>query len=161
MFTNGGWNMRLLWWLLALVVTLVSMPVAPARSASLAPELQKALDSSKYVYIQSTRKDGKLSKAAEIWFMYHNGAVWVASPPSTYRVKRIKAGQTKAKIAVGKTDGPSFNAKGSIVKDPEVNKVLFETYAKKYANEWKSHEQNFRDGLANGSRVLIKYEPAD
>ncbi len=153
--------MRLHWWLLALIVTLIVLPVGPARSASLAPELQKALDSSKYVYIQSTRKDGKLSKAAEIWFMYHNGAVWVASPPSTYRVKRIKAGQTKAKIAVGKTDGPSFNAKGSIVKDPEANKVLFETYAKKYANEWKSHEQNFRDGLANGSRVLIKYEPAD
>jgi hypothetical protein len=76
-------------------------------------------------------------------------------------VKRIKAGQTTAKIAVGKADGPSFNAKGSIVKDPEANKVMFETYAKKYTNEWKSYEQKFRDGLANGSRVLIKYEPAD
>ena len=153
--------MRLHWWLLALIVTLLVLPVAPARSASLAPELQKALDSSKYVYIQSTRKDGKLSKAAEIWFMPYNGAVWVASPPTTYRVKRIKAGQTKAKIAVGKTDGPSFNAKGSIVKDPEVNKVLFEVFAKKYGSGWSSLEKKFRDGLADGSRVLLKYEPAD
>jgi len=153
--------MRLHSWLFALVMTLVAIPTAPARSASLSPELQKALDSSKYVYIQSTRKDGKLSKPAEIWFMPYKGAVWVASPPATYRVKRIQAGQTKAKIAVGKTSGPAFNAKGSIVKDPEVNKAMFEAYAKKYTNEWKSYEQKFRDGLADGSRVLIKYEPAE
>ncbi|HEV8712161.1 MAG TPA: hypothetical protein VGX03_04950 [Candidatus Binatia bacterium] len=153
--------MRLYWWFFAFAVILVATPVVPAQSAPLSPELQKALDSSKYVYIQSTRKDGKLSKPAEIWFMPYNDAVWVATPPSTHRVKRIKAGQTTAKVAIGKADGPSFNAKGSIVKDPEVNKVLFETFAKKYANEWKSHEQNFRDGLANGSRVLIKYEPAE
>lgn len=153
--------MRLHWWLLAFVVIVVALPVVPAQSAPLSPELQKALDSSKYVYIQSTREDGKLSKPAEIWFMPYNGAVWVASPPTTHRVKRIKAGKTTAKIAVGKPDGPSFNAKGSIVTDPEVNKAMFETYAKKYATEWKSYEQKFRDGLANGSRVLIKYEPAD
>jgi hypothetical protein len=158
---NGEWNMRLSWWLLVLAVTLVAVPERPVQSASLSPELQQALDSSKYVYIQSARKDGKFGKPAEIWFMHHDGAVWVASPPTTYRVKRIKAGQTKAKIAVGKAAGPSFNATGSIVKDPEVNKVMFETYAKKYANDWKSYEQKFRDGLANGSRVLIKYEPAE
>jgi hypothetical protein len=161
MSKKGDWNMRLHWWLLALIVTLVGMPVVPAHSASLSPELQKALDSSKYVYIQSTRKDGKLSKPAEIWFMPYNGAVWVASPPTTYRVKRIQAGQIKAKIAVGKADGPSFNAKGSIVKDPEVNKVLFEVFAKKYGSSWSSLEKKFRDGLADGSRVLIKYEPAN
>jgi hypothetical protein len=91
--------------------------------------------------------------------MHHNGAVWVASPVTTHRVKRIQAGQTKAKIAIGKTDGPSFTAKGSIVKDPEVNKVLFETFAKKYSDRWSSLEEQFRDGLANGSRALIKYEP--
>jgi len=153
--------MRLHWWLLALIVTLAALPVVSAQSASLSPELQKALDSSKYVYVQSTRKDGKLSKPAEIWFMPYNGAVWVASPPTTYRVKRIQAGQTKAKIAIGKTDGPSFNAKGSIVKDPEVNKVLFEVFAKKYGSGWSSLEEKFRDGLADGSRVLVKYEPAD
>ncbi len=144
---------------LALAITLMGMllSVAPARSASLTPELQKALDSSKYVYVQSARKDGTLSKPAEIWFMPYNGAVWVASPVTTYRVKRIQAGQTKAKIWIGKMDGSAFNAKGSIVTDPEVNKA----YAKKYSSEWSSYEKKFRDDLANGSRVLIKYEPAE
>jgi hypothetical protein len=151
------------WWPGVLVVTIfcTSLFAAPAQSASLSPDLQKALDTSQYVYIQSERRDGSFGKAAEIWFMPYQGAVWVASPVTTHRVKRIQAGRTKAKIAVGKPDGPSFAAKGSIVKDPEVNTVLFETFAKKYPDGWSSYEKSFRDGLANGSRVLIKYEPAE
>jgi len=131
---------------------------SPQQSAAFSLDQQKALDSAKYVYIQSTRKDGKLSKPAEIWFFQHKGAVWVCSPTTTHRAKRIKAGQTKAKIAIGKPDGPAFNAKGAIVKDAEVNKAMFEAYAKKYADGWSSYEKQFKDGLANGSRTLIKYE---
>ena len=142
----------------ALVIGLSGMNT-PVRSAPLSTEQQKSLESSKYVYIQSARKDGSLGKAAEIWFFPHKGAVWVCSPVTTHRVKRIQAGQAKAKVAIGKPDGPSFSAKGSLVKDPEVNKVMFETFAKKYADEWSSYEKNFRDGLADGSRTLIKYDP--
>jgi len=150
--------MRRYLWLLAFVVFLMGVFSTPARSA-LSPELQKALESSKYIYIASTRKNGELSKAAEIWFMLHNGAVRVCSPPTTHRVERIKAGKTEAKIFVGKPDGPSFKAKGSLVKDPEANKALFETYAKKYGSDWTSYEKKFRDGLVDGSRVLVRYDP--
>jgi hypothetical protein len=142
-----------------LVLLGASLSTVPANSGSLSPELQKELESSKHVYIQSTRADGSLSKAAEIWFMYHKGAVWVCSETTSHRVKRIQAGKTGAKIAVGKSDGPSFTAKGSIVKDAEVNKVLFETFAKKYASGWTSYEKEFQNGLADGSRTLVKYDP--
>lgn len=142
----------------ALVIGFNSL-TTPAQSAPLSAEQQKSLDSSKYVYIQSERKDGKFSKAAEIWFFHHQGAVWVCSPTTTHRAKRIQAGHVKAKIAIGKTDGPAFNAKGSVVKDAEVNKVMFETFAEKYADGWSSYEKNFRAGLADGSRTLIKYDP--
>lgn len=152
--------MRLSWSSVAVITTLIGtfLFTTPQQSAAFSSDQQKALDSAKYVYIQSTRKDGKLSKAAEIWFMHHNGAVWVCSPKTTHRVKRIQAGQTKAKIAIGKPDGPSFNAKGSVVKDEAVNKVMFETFAKKYSDGWSSYEKQFKGGLADGSRTLIKYE---
>jgi len=152
--------MRLSWSSVVVIVTLVGtfLFASPQQSTAFSTDQQKALDSAKYVYIQSTRKDGKLGKPAEIWFFRHNDAVWVCSPATTYRVKRIKAGQTKAKIAIGKPDGPSFNAKGSIVKDPEVNKVMFESFAKKYSDGWSSYEKQFKDGLADGSRILVKYE---
>jgi len=152
--------MRLSWPSLVLVFTLVGnfLFSTPAQSAGLSADQQKALDSAKYVYIQSTRKDGKLSKPAEIWFFSHKGAVWVCSPTTTHRAKRIKAGQTKAKIAIGKPDGPSFTAKGSLVKDAEANKAMFEAYAKKYADGWLKYEKDFKEGLASGKRTLIKYE---
>ena len=148
-------------WVLFFAALLIALSgiKTTAHSAPLSAELQKALDSSKYVYIQSARKDGSMGKSAEIWFFPYQGAVWVCSPVTTHRVKRIQAGQTKAKVAVGKSDGPSFTAKGSLVKDPEANKVMFETFAKKYADGWSSYEKNFHDGLADGSRTLIKYEP--
>ena len=40
-----------------------------------------------------------------------------------------------------------------------VRPVLFETYAKKYPERWKGWEKSFRDGLKDGSRVLIRYDP--
>jgi len=151
--------MRQYTWMFAVIVLLVGALVKPAHSSSLSADQQKALESSKYVYIQSTRADGSLSKAAEIWFMFHDGAVWVCSPTTTHRVKRIQAGKTGAQIAIGKADGPSFKAKGSLVKDAAVDKVLYETFAKKYEGSWSSYEKQFKEGLANGSRTLVKYDP--
>ncbi len=129
--------------------------------ADVSPAIKTELANSKYVYIATTRKSGALSKPAEIWFMYHNGAVYVASPPTAWRVRRIKKGRTQAKIAVGKPDGPSFMATGAVVNEPDVYPVLFETYAKKYPDGWPKFEDNFRKGLKDGSRVLIKYTPKD
>ena len=74
-------------------------------------------------------------------------------------MKRIKHHRPNAKIAVGKPDGPSFAAVGSIVTDQKVADLLFETYAKKYPDRWPGYEQKFKDGIKDGSRVLVKYVP--
>ena len=146
--------------ILTVPAALVAVVLAlPASVRALDKDVEKALASSTYVYISTERKDHALGKPAEIWFLYYQGAVWVASPPNTWRVKRIKAGRTKAKIAVGNPDGPSFRATGSLSKDASVHEVMFKTFAEKYKDRWKGYEQRFRDGLKDGSRVLIKYEP--
>jgi len=140
--------------ILAWVSLISSVP-----AAELPESLTQELANSKYVYIATTRKSGKLGKPAEIWFLYHSGAVYVASPPATWRVRRIKAGRTQAKISVGKPDGPSLTATGAIVNEPDVLPVMFETYAKKYPDDWPKFEDKFRTGLKDGGRVLIKYTP--
>ena len=139
----------------------VSLYTASARAGELSAEIKSALASSKYVYIASTRKNGSLSKPAEIWFLYHDGAVYVGTPPTTWRARRIKAGRSTAKIWVGKPDGPSFVATGAIVNQPDVYPVMFDTYAKKYAGDWNKFEDKFRTGFKDGTRVLIKYVPKD
>lgn len=127
--------------------------------AALSPELTKALENSQYVYISSTRKDGALSRPAEIWFTYHDGAVYVGTRPNSWRVRRIKAGRPEAKIAVGAVDGPSFMATGSLPDDPAAQELLLKEFARKYPQGWQTHEQSFRQGFKDGSRVLVKYVP--
>ena len=83
---------------LALAVALVG-----AATATLTPALEQALRESTYVYVQSERKSGALSKPAEIWFMAVGDDVYVGTRPDSYRVKRIKAGRTKARQRSGTT----------------------------------------------------------
>lgn len=141
-------------------VAILALPVVSVpKAAALNSEIEGALRTSTYVYIASKRKDGSFGKPSEIWFMYQDGAVWVASPTTTWRARRIKANRAKARIAVGKPDGPTFKAKGSIVKDTAVYDEMYRTFAKKYPDGWPKYEQQFRKGLADGTRVLIKYAP--
>jgi hypothetical protein len=119
------------------------------------------LQEKRFIYISSTRKDGNLSKPAEMWFLYHQGAVYVASNADSWRVRRIKWNRPRAKIWVGKPDGPAFMAAGAFVKDPETEQLMMKTYAEKYPGGWERYERRFRDGFKDGSRVLIKYTPID
>ena len=144
---------KLLW--MFFVVLLAS----PAAGGELPKNLQDLLASSSFVYISSTRKDGMLSRPAEIWFLWHKGSVYVASPPTTWRVRRIRWGRPQAKIWIGKADGPSFTATGAVVSEPETYPILLETYARKYPDGWKKWEESFRKGFADGSRVLVRYTP--
>jgi hypothetical protein len=130
-----------------------------AIAGELSPSLKEQLSASTYVYIASQRKHGGFSKPAEIWFLFHDNAVWVSTPPTTWRAKRITAGRTTAKIAVGKADGPAFEAVGAIVRDPQVSDLMLAAYAQKYPDGWSKFEHKFRDGFKDGSRVLIKYTP--
>jgi hypothetical protein len=142
-----------------ITLLLAASLLLPMMAAALPTDVLQALASSQYVYISSTRKDGALSRPAEIWFMWHDGAVYVGTRPSSWRVTRIQAGRPAAKIAVGKVDGPSFNATGSLVKDAKLEALLMDTYAKKYPDGWAAHAENFRNGFKDGSRVLVKYAP--
>lgn len=143
--------------------TLVALALcshAPSAGA-VGAEVETRLRNAEYVYISSTRKDGSLGKPAEIWFFYHDGAVWVGTRPESWRVKRIKWGRPAAKIWVGERDGPSFAATGEIVDDDATEALLMKTFAEKYPGGWQSHAENFRKGFADGSRVLVKYTPAE
>ena len=100
-----------------------------------------------------------LAAPAEIWFLWHDGAVYVGTRPTSWRVKRIKAGRPEAKIAVGSANGPSFTATGSLVTDPKIQALMLESYAKKYPDGWAQHADGFRSGFKDGSRVVVKYVP--
>lgn len=134
---------------------------AGGRAGNLGAIEHELLSNSKYVYISSERKDGAFGTAAEIWFLFHDDAVFVGTRPDSWRARRIRAGRTRAKIAIGKADGLTFHAEGEIVKDPKVEELLQRSYALKYPDSWPKYAENFRTGFADGSRVLIRYAPVE
>ena len=133
--------------------------LAAVAAATLSPEIDKALRESQFVYIQSQRKSGDFGKPAEIWFFYDGGAVYVGTGPTSWRVRRIKAGRTKARIAVGKADGPSFEARGALVHDAAIEERMLAEYARKYPDGWKRFADSFKEGFKSGDRVLVRYMP--
>ncbi len=143
--------------LATIALTAIFLGASPAMG--LPADVEKLLADSEYVYIASTRKDGTLGQAAEIWFFYHEGSVYVGTPPSSWRVRRIKWGRNAARIAVGTAKGPAFSAMGELVDDDTIEALLMDAFAKKYPDGWKRHEENFRKGFADGSRVIVKYSP--
>jgi hypothetical protein len=142
------------------LAAVVALTVAAATWAALPPDLDKALRDAKYVYIQSERKGGEWSKTSEIWFYYDGTAVWVGTRPTSWRVKRIKAGRKKARIAVGKPDGPHFDTVGELKQDPAAEEKLMGELARKYPDGWGKHAEGFRSGFKSGERVLVRYAPA-
>jgi len=142
-----------------LAAVAIALSLSTATLAALSSELDHALKESKYVYIQSARKSGELGRPAEIWFYYDGAAVYVGTRPDSWRVRRIKAGRKRARIAVGKTDGPSFEAIGELKHDAAIEQRMMESYAKKYPDGWDKHADSFREGFKNGQRVLVRYTP--
>jgi hypothetical protein len=142
-----------------LPVIILALVLVSGVATALSSDLERALRESQYVYIQSERKTGTLGKPAEIWFMYDGGAVLVGTPPTSWRVKRIKAGRKRARIAVGKVDGPAFDATGEVVHDAKVEQRLLEAFGRKYPDGWKRFGDRFREGFKSGDRVVVRYTP--
>ena len=138
----------------------LSVVVASNAGAVLPAEIAHALRDSTYIYLQSERKSGEMGKPAEIWFSFDEQAVYVGTRPTSWRVRRIKAGRRKARIAVGKADGPSFAAVGELRHDPALEKKMMAEYARKYPAGWSRFADSFRDGFKSGERVLVRYTPA-
>jgi hypothetical protein len=142
----------------ALVAVAVTLGTAVAW-AGFTPDVDAALATAEYVYIQTERKSGDLGKAAEIWFYTEDGALYVGTRPTSFRVRRVQAGRTRARVAVGAPDGPAFDATAALVKDAALAGRVMEAFAKKYPEGWKRHETGFREGFESGERVLVKYTP--
>ena len=53
-----------------------------------------------------------------------------------------------------------FEATGSLVKDDAITEIMFKTFAEKYPGGWPQYEEGFRSGFTDGSRTLVRYDPA-
>lgn len=154
----------------AAAALLVAPVLVPRAFADNAPAIA-ALDKSQLVYICPTLADGSDSSCqAEVWFVHLDDRIMVCSQRDTWRARAMRKGLTRARVWVGEfgvwkqSDGaylsaPHLRAEGGIENDATVQARALEMFGAKYSDEWGTWGPRFRDGLADGSRVLLAYRP--
>lgn len=129
-------------------------------------------ETSKLIYVTPIKSDGEESRCkAEIWFAHHAGDLFVVTPPETWRAEAVRQGLTRARLWVGeygvwtRADGafreaPMHMASAALEEDARVRSTVLAQLAEKYAEAgWNTWGPRFKKGLADGSRVMIRYRP--
>jgi len=149
-------------------------PRALARAAAPGAALASALERSPFVYVSPLRSDGSESRChAEVWFAWLDGAVVLNTAAAGWKARALAAGLERARVwvgdhspwkgALGTSEGfraaPSFDARGAIARDADLSGRLVAEFERKYPAEFGRWRDRMREGVLDGSRVLIRYTP--
>ncbi len=158
--------------LLQAVIAGVGLAGFPYLSAAGLPRnLKEELDDSDLIYLTSIQSNGRESRCqSEIWYVWDGSDIYVCTDTNAWRVKAVAKGLNRSRIWVGdlgnwqRTDGeyknlPRIEALASIVTDESVHSMALDRFGSKYPFGWIKYGSIFRDGLASGSRTLLKYQP--
>ncbi len=152
---------------------------AAGDSEAIVPGLEKALETaletSGFVYVSPLRSDGSESTChGEVWFAWLDDGVVLITSRDSWKARSLAKGLDRARIWVGDHGrwkrwigrnedfrrAPSFTARARTVKDEAQLERLIAVYDEKYPDEIGTWRRRFREGYADGSRVLIRYEHA-
>jgi hypothetical protein len=139
--------------------------------AAKASSIKQAIDSSDLIYLTAIRSDGNESSCqSEVWFVPRGSDLYVVTATSSWRVRALKKGLNKARIWVGDlgpwqgTEGkykdlPILDAMAAEVTDATEQEQILDKFGSKYTAGWIFYGSRFRDGLADGSRTMVRYRP--
>ena len=148
------------------VAAVVLTPLARGGDA-----LSAALAESPLIYLTPLKTSGAESRCqAEIWFALHEGSMCLITLSDAWRTEAIRRGLNRARIWVGDVGNwkraggryrnlPVVEATASIETDAARREQAFAAMGVKYADEWPTWGPRFRNGIADGSRVMLKYQP--
>jgi hypothetical protein len=148
-----------------------SLLLASAPRAAVAQAPAQALQDSDLIYLTPLRGDGSESRCqAEVWFVYDGADIFVVTATGAWRARAIRQSRDRARIWVGdlgnwqRTDGayrslPVIEGRGELVADADVQAAVLDRFADKYPISWFRWGPRFRNGLADGSRVMLRYRP--
>lgn len=140
-------------------------------AATVADAARTALDQSDVVYITPLKQDSSESTChAEVWFVLDGGDLLVVTGANAWRATAVTRGLTRARMWVGEFGAwkdakeayraaPELLATAAFVNDAQIHARALERFGAKYPLGWLYYEGKFRDGLKDGSRVMLRYTP--
>ena len=150
-------------------LALSALPISLIGSQALS--LKQAIESSDLIYLTAIRSDGSESSCqAEVWFVPNGPDLFIVSATNSWRVRAVKKGLNKARIWVGDlgqwrgTEGkykslPGLDALATEVTDAAEHEQILDQFGSKYPLGWVVYGSRFREGLADGTRTMVRYRP--
>ena len=141
------------------------------RAQTGAADLSRALVESELVYLSPLRSDGSLSQCqAEVWFAYVDDAIFVVTASDAWRAQAVTRGLQQTHVWVGDVGQwrssreaylqlPALKAQADFVRETDAQTRVLAAMGGKYSAEWGAWGPRFRNGLADGSRVMLRYQP--
>ncbi|NJN51551.1 MAG: hypothetical protein HC809_07000 [Gammaproteobacteria bacterium] len=162
------WSRRT--WLATAASALAALAIAPrsARAETMSAA-RDALTTSDVVYLTPLKSNGEESACkAEIWFVPDGDSIYLVTAATAWRARAIGQGLTRARVWVGEfgtwTDAkdafraaPMLETVGNAVSDQDAQARVLDLMGEKYRASWLMWGPRFRNGLADGSRVMLQY----
>ena len=120
---------------LAMALGGLASMVNASRAGTVSPKTKELLQSSSYIYTATQRKDGGMSEAVPIWFVWDGEKVFFTTEPGSWKAKRIDRG-SPVFINVDSKDGPKLVGKATKVTDPALVDRMGQAYRDKYWIAW-------------------------
>ncbi|MBT4494787.1 MAG: hypothetical protein HOC70_16200 [Gammaproteobacteria bacterium] len=150
---------------------LIGCAAVPSLSAlprqSEATEAKAALTESNLIYLSPVKSNGELSSCqSELWYAMVGADVFVCTATESWRSRAPRRGNTKTRLWVGDLGYwknadyqslPSIITNASVETDADAIEAALVQFGQKYVAEWGKWESKFRDGLADGSRSMMRY----
>lgn len=160
-----------------LAAPLIAPWSTPARAATAArapaatpASVLAALANTDLVYLSPVKRDGRDSRCqAEVWFTHQDKRLWVVTATPSWRNRALDRGLRRTRVWVGdvgqwKDAGgkhrqlPVTLATARRIADRTEQQRVLGLFGEKYTAEWLLWGPRFRNGLADGSRVLLQYD---
>ena len=144
-----------------------ALPVLGSRA--FAEGWPEGVQTSDLIYLTPLKSNGGESRCqGEVWFQAHQNALYVVTAAGAWRAEAVRRGLARTRVWVGDvgtwsdSDGayrelPQLELTGSLVIEPGVQAAVLDKMGDKYSMSWLVWGPRFRDGLADGSRVMLRY----
>ena len=137
------------------------------------PEASRAaLVESDLVYLTPIKSNGEESSChAEVWFAFDGTDLFLCTSSQAWRARALADGLNSARLWVGEfgtwtssagkfREGPELMATGAVESDPAGIEHALDLLGAKYRVQWANWGPRFRKGIADGSRVMLRYRPS-
>lgn len=136
------------------------------------PEASRAaLVESDLVYLTPIKSNGEESSChAEVWFAFDGTDLFLCTSSEAWRAQALANGLSSARLWVGEfgtwtrsagrfREGPELMAIGAVESGSAGIERGLELLGAKYRVQWAIWGPRFRNGIADGSRVMLRYRP--